>query len=267
MRVLFGSWSHLTVLFVMAFLAGCATPPKASDPEALADYRAANDPLEPANRFMFGVNEKLDTGVIRPAAVAYAAAVPQPARTGIHNILNNLGAPVRLINDMLEGKPRRAGDTAMRFVINSTVGLLGLVDVATRWGYPDHDAGFGLTFALWGMPEGPYLVLPILGPSDPRDALGFGMDVGTNPFSWIGQGAVVEALEWSRVPVGGIDERQRNDSFLESTKRTAVDPYGAFRSLYRQHQQSEVEAIREDDRATVPVWFAQPAGEIAPAAR
>lgn len=258
MRVLFADCLPMISLLVVGSLVGCATPPPASAPEALADYRATNDPFEPTNRFVFGVNEKLDAGAIRPASQAYASVVPKAARDGIHNILDNLDAPVRLVNDMLEGKPRRAGDTAMRFVINSTIGVLGVFDVATELGYPTHDANFGLTFALWGIPEGPYLVVPVLGPSNPRDTAGFGLDVATSPFSWAGQGVAVETLEWSRVPVGGIDERQRNDNFLETTKRTAVDPYGTFRSLYRQHQAAEVETIRNDNRATVPVWFAQP---------
>jgi phospholipid-binding lipoprotein MlaA len=257
MRASFAKSSRLIFLFVLGLLAACAKPP-VNDREALADFRATNDPLEPTNRFLYAVNEKLDTSIVRPVARAYGAALPQPARNGIHNVLDNLGAPVRLVNDMLEGKPRRAGDTAMRFVINSTVGVLGIFDVATGWGFPNHEAGFGLTLALWDTAEGPYLFLPFLGPSNPRDTLGFTVDVASNPFSWVGQGVAVEALEWSRVPIGGIDERQRNDNFLQTTKQTALDPYATFRSLYRQHRRAEVQKIRDDQRATVPVWFPQP---------
>jgi phospholipid-binding lipoprotein MlaA len=146
----------------------------------------------------------------------------------------------------------------MRFLINSTVGVFGIFDVATGWGYPNHEAGFGLTLAVWGTPEGPYLFLPILGPSNPRDTLGYGADVVANPFSWVGQGTAVEALEWSRVPIGGIDTRQRDDNFLQTTKQTALDPYATFRSLYRQHRRAEVQKIRDDQRATIPAWFPQP---------
>ncbi len=164
MRAPFANCPALLTLFIAGCLAGCATPPPASDPDALADFRATNDPLEPTNRVVYAVDQKLDAGIIRPVARAYGAVVPEPVRNGIHNALGNLGAPVQLMNDMLEGKPRRAGDTAMRFVINSTVGLLGIFDVATGWGYPDHDADFGLTLAVWGAPEGPFLFLPLLGP-------------------------------------------------------------------------------------------------------
>ncbi len=248
---------RLMLLLVIGLLGACATAP-VNDPEALADFRATNDPLEPTNRFLYAVNEKLDVAILRPVARAYGAVLPQPARNGIRNVLDNLGAPVRLVNDMLEGKPRRAGDTAMRLVINSTVGLLGIFDVATDWGYPNHQAGFGLTLAVWDTPEGPYLFLPLLGPSNPRDTLGYAADVVANPFSWIGQGTAVEALEWSRVPIGAIDLRQRNDSFLQTTKQTSLDPYATFRSLYRQHRLAEVQKVRDDQRATVPAWFPQP---------
>jgi len=116
---------RLMLLVVIGLLGACATAP-VNDPEALADFRATNDPLEPTNRFLYEVNETLDVAILRPVARAYGAVLPQPARNGIRNVLDNLGAPVRLVNDMLEGKPRRAGDTAMRLVINSTVGLWAL---------------------------------------------------------------------------------------------------------------------------------------------
>ena len=253
---------HLLVItaLLLADLAGCATPPPASDPDAVADYQETNDPLEPTNRVVYAIDDGLDTVILRPVAKAYRAVVPAPVREGIHNVLSNLGTPVQLSNDMLEGKPRRAGDTTMRFLINTTVGVLGFFDVAKGWGYPDHDADFGMTMALWGLPEGPFLFLPILGPSDPRDAVGLGVDTAMDPFTWVGQGAAVTALDWSRFAVRAIDARERHLDDLDSIKKTALDPYATIRSLYRQHRHAQIEDLRNDRRATIPVWFPQSAG-------
>ncbi len=249
-------------------LGGCATPPPASDPDAVADYRETNDPLEPTNRAIYAFNNGLDTIIMRPLALAYRAVVPQPLRTGIHNILNNLGTPVQLGNDVLEAKPRRAGDTTMRFFINTTVGVLGFFDVAKDWGYPNHDNDFGMTLALWGVPEGPYLFLPLFGPSNPRDGIGLGVDSAMDPFTWVGQGAAVRALDWSRRVVSAIDGRERHLDDIDNIKKTALDPYATFRSLYRQHRASQIETLRDDNRATIPVWFPQPTTQVsAPAAR
>ena len=249
-------FAPLAVLLALTVLAACATPP--TDPEALAEFRQQNDPLEPTNRVLYKINDGLDTVALRPAAMAYRAVLPQPVRNGIHNVLDNLASPVKLGNDMLEGKPRRAGDTLMRFLINSTVGLAGIFDVASDWGYPDHDADFGLTLAVWGVPDGAYLFVPLLGPSGVRDLTGYGVDVAGDPFIWVGQGTAVQALRWSRVGIRGLDERDRLDSTIEDVKKNSLDPYAAFRSAYRQSRQSQVQEIRDDNRATTP-WFAQPA--------
>ena len=253
---------HLLVIsaVLLGALAGCATPPPASDPEAVADFQEANDPLEPTNRVVYAIDDGLDTVILRPVAKAYRVVVPPPVRAGIHNVLSNLITPVQLGNDMLEGKPRRAGDTTMRFFINTTVGVLGIFDVAKGWGYPDHDADFGMTMGLWGLPEGPFLFLPILGPSNPRDAVGIGVDAAMDPFTWVGQGAAVTALNWSRRAVSAVDTRERHLDDIDSVKKTALDPYATFRSLYRQHRQARIEDVRNDRRATIPVWFPQLAG-------
>ncbi len=161
---------------------------------------------------------------------------------------------------MLEGKPRRAGDTLMRFRSTPRLAWRAVFDVATDWGYPDHDADFGLTLAIWGVPDGAYLFVPLIGPSGLRDLTGYGVDVAGDPFIWIGQGTAVEALRWSRVGIEGIDERERLDLTIESIKKDLLDPYAAFRSAYRQSRQAKVQAIRDDNRATVPAWFAQPGG-------
>lgn len=254
MRVAVGS----CLLFAL-LLAGCATPPSASHPEARAEFYRTNDPLEPTNRVLYKVNDALDRMVLRPAAVAYKAVTPEPVREGIHNVLGNLTTPGTLANDMAEGKPRRAGDTFMRFLINTTVGGLGVFDVATRWGYPAHDADFGETMALWGVPEGPFLFLPVLGPTNPRDALGHGVDIAADPFGWVGQGAVVTALTWTRFTLTALDERSRVLGELSGIKKTALDPYATFRSLYRQHRRAQIAKLRADRARTVPAWFPAPA--------
>ncbi len=244
---------------LVLLLAGCATPPPANDPDARAYYNETNDPLEPFNRKMYAVNNALDAAILRPAAVAYRDVLPDAVRTGIHNFLGNLHTPVQLSNDMLEGKPRRAGDTTMRFLINTTVGVLGFFDVAKHWGYRDHDADFGMTLAKWGVKPGPYLYLPVLGPSDPRDFTGFGVDIAADPFTWIGQGAAVEGLGYGKWAVTALDARSRLLNDIDSIKKTALDPYATFRSLYRQHRTSQIEDMENDNRATVPAWFPQPA--------
>jgi phospholipid-binding lipoprotein MlaA len=250
-----GLLRRLVPLALLCLLAGCATPP--ADADALADYQRNNDPLEPTNRVLYAINDGLDTAIVRPAAMAYHA-LPQPVRNGVHNVLTNLHGPVQLGNDMLEGKPRRAGDTLMRFLINTTVGLVGIMDVASDWGYPDHTADFGLTLALWGIPEGPYLFVPLIGPSNFRDIGGYGIDIVGDPLNWIGQGAAVTALRWSRAGVRGIDTRERLDKTIEDIKRNSLDPYATFRSAYGQSRAAQVQEIRDDQRATVPAWFAQP---------
>lgn len=245
----------LLALALGASVAACATKPPASDPDALADYQATNDPLEPTNRVFYAINNGLDTVILRPLALGYRYAVPEPMRNGIHNALSNIGTPVQLTNDMLEGKPRRAGDTVMRFVINTTVGLLGFIDVATKWGYPNHDADFGMTLASWGVPEGPFLFLPVLGPSDPRDAVGFGVDIVIDPFTWVGKphDPTITALNWTRFGLNAVDLRERVEDFLQQIKKTALDPYATFRSLYRQHREAQIQKLKDDTRATTPV--------------
>jgi phospholipid-binding lipoprotein MlaA len=250
---------HLVLIatLLLGNLAGCATPPPASDPDAVADYKETNDPLEPTNRVMYAIDNGIDTVLLAPVARAYRFVFPEAVRNGVHNVLSNLDTPVQLSNDMLSGKPRRAGDTTMRFLINTTVGVVGIFDVAKKWGYPNHESDFGMTMALWGVPEGPFLFLPVFGPSDPRDGIGLGVDAGMDPFNWVGQGAAVRGLNWSRWFMNAVDQRERHLDDIESTKKTALDPYATFRSLYRQHRRSQIETARNDNRATVPVWFPQ----------
>lgn len=257
-----GSVRSLALAALMAAgLGACATAPPADDPEAVAEFKELNDPAEPTNRVFYAVNTALDEALLEPVARGYRAVFPDVVRTGISNILVNLGTPVRLGNDILAGKPRRAGDTTMRFFINSTAGVLGFFDVATDMGYKRTDTDFGLTLANWGVEEGPFLFLPVLGPSGPRDLTGFVVDRAADPFTWVGQGTAVTALGWSRTGVSAISVRAQVLDPVEQIKKTALDPYATFRSLYRQYRTGELKKLKEDNRATVPVWFRDRAGE------
>ncbi len=224
-----------------AALGGCATPPPADDPEALTEYRATNDPLEPTNRALFEVHEAVDRAVLEPVARAYRAVVPPPVRTGVHNFLGNLRSPVVLVNDLLQGNRERAEITLGRLMINSTVGLAGLIDVAAMIGVPGHSEDFGQTLAVWGMGEGPYLFIPLLGPSNPRDLAGFVVDVLTNPFTWVGQGAAVDSLNTARLVISGVDTREELLDTVDEIRRTSLDPYATIRSGSRQRRQAEIE--------------------------
>lgn len=225
-------------------LAGCATRPDASDREALAEYQANNDPLEPLNRGLYDVNNVIDAAVLRPAAVAYRAAVPPPLREGVRNALGNLRAPTILMNDILQGETDRAGRTAARFFINSTLGIGGLVDVAAwQFGIPGHGEDFGQTLAIWGVGEGPYLFVPVLGPSNARDLTGAGVDAVASPWFWFGQGEIVEALRWVRTGMTVLDAREGVLDTMDNLYATSLDPYSTLRSAYRQRRQGEINNV------------------------
>ncbi len=244
--------------FALLLLASCATPPPKSQPEALAAYRETNDPLEPTNRVLYEVSNDIASVSLTPAARAYRWALPEGVRASVANVLSNLGSPVRFGNDVLQASPRRAGDTLMRFLINTTFGLGGIFDVASGWGYPSHSSDFGMTLAVWGVPPGPYLFLPLLGPSDPRDTLGFAADTAANPVEAMGSGPGITAYNWSTLGLNTLSGYAQNLPAIDEVKRTALDPYATFRSLYRQHRQAEIEAAKKGRPATIPVWFSLP---------
>ena len=250
--------ARLLLGFALLSIAACAQRPPASDPEALADFRELNDPIEPTNRFFYRVNDTIDTYALRPAAIAYRDVVPGAVRRPIHNVLTNLGTPALFANDVLSAKPRRAGDSLMRFLINTTAGGLGLFDVATGWGYPDHSSDFGLTLALWGVGQGPFLFLPVIGPSNPRDATGFGTDIVLDPLTWASFGGST-AVGVTRYGFNALDTRERFIDPVDQIKRSALDPYATFRSLSRQNRAAEIAKAKQDAPATVPAWFPRPA--------
>jgi len=234
-------WSPpLACLGAALLLAGCATPPPASDPEALAEYRENNDPLEPANRAVQTFNEGLDRAVVKPVAIGYREYVPRPVRRGVRNVLNNLRGPVILFNDMLQGEPRRAGDTLGRFLLNSTFGVAGVFDVAEAWfGVSRHTEDFGQTLAVWGVGEGPFLFLPLAGPTNLRDLAGSGVDGATNVVSWVAP--PVSGLRYVRGGLNLVDTREALIDPVEEMRRTSLDPYATIRTAYRQRRRADIE--------------------------
>ncbi len=243
------SYRRLIVLLAaLTLVAGCASQPRpgaeqwaANDAQDLAEeVNDENDPLELFNRFSFSFNLALDTLVIRPVAVTYRFLLPREARDAVRNVLRNLRSPVVLANDLLQGEWQRAETTLVRFLVNSTVGVLGLFDVAADWGYAHHDEDFGQTLAVHGVGEVFYLVIPVLGPSSARDGVGFLVDIYLDPLTYVANNNDAEDLLLARTGTAGIDTRSRNIEALDDLKRDSIDFYARMRSLYRQRRANEI---------------------------
>ena len=215
---------------------GCATPPPASDKEAVAAFEKDNDPYEPFNRAMFEFNLVLDDAVLRPVAYLYKEGIPEQIQYNIHSFLSNLRSPVIFANDVMQGDMDRAGNTLLRFGMNTTLGLLGIVDFATEAGIPKHNEDFGQTLATWDVDQGPYLVLPIFGPSNPRDAVGLVVDTLIDPIMWVASTDV----QIGRRVVEAVDRRARHFDAINDMQTNSLDFYSAVKSLYRQRREAEI---------------------------
>ncbi|MGI9170618.1 MAG: MlaA family lipoprotein, partial [Caulobacteraceae bacterium] len=191
------------------------------------------DPWESLNRRGYAINGVLDRILIRPAAMLYRALTPGAIGKGLHNAVTNLGEPLVFINDVLQLRPRRAAEATVRFAVNSTVGLAGLIDVVARDGIVHHDSGFGDTLGRYGVKPGPYLFVPVIGPSTVRDLFGAGVDIVTDPVHWANYPYRTEIGVGDTV-IGGLDTRAAADDQLEAILADAADPYATLRSVYLQ---------------------------------
>src|SRR5437764_11489467 len=240
----------LSKLFAVSLLilSGCASHPDAAQ-QAGTYAEDFNEPLEDTNRKIFEFNQFVDRNAIVPVAKAYRDTVPDPVRDSLRDFINNLRAPIIFVNDALQGQFQQAGETMGRFVINSTIGMGGVVDVAGRWGVPFHEADLGLTLGTWGIPEGPSLVVPVLGPSTPRDlgaqvAEGFG-----DPWNRLVTGSPWNLywIPFVRGGLSGIDTRSRYIETLADIERTSLDYYATIRSLYRQRRAALIRHEKEEN--------------------
>ena len=230
------------VAILALWLAGCASMPPT--PEMIA----ANDPWEPTNRDTLKLNGKIDKYFVIPTVGVYFFLVPQGGRRAIHNFLQNVALPNVFVNDVLQGEAKRAGQTLARFTINTTLGLGGLFDPATsKFHIPGHGEDFGQTLAVWGVGEGPYLVLPFFGPQPPRDAFGQVADVYLDPTNHL---HLKEHLWWDvgRYYFTLLDLRGQTYSTVQGIQRGSVDYYASLRSLYRQLRNNEIRNGRPDTR-------------------
>jgi len=226
-------------------LGACAsTPPKttATDVTAADADEGTNDPFENVNRAVFDFNITLDDYVLKPVAKGYRDVTPLPIRKAVSNFLSNLGAPIRFANDGLQGNGERAGQTFIRFWYNTFLGVGGIVDVGTALGVPYHDADFGQTLGVWGVGTGPYLMLPLLGPSNPRDAIGYGVDSYADPFTQGMAAANHDIANYLRAGISIVSNRSQTIDELDELRRGSLDFYAAVRSLYQQKRAGDVRA-------------------------
>jgi phospholipid-binding lipoprotein MlaA len=228
-------------------------PPVVDAPTAVGEsVDAAYDPLQGFNRGSFGFSMGVDHAVLRPVARGYMAVTPNPVRRRVSAVVYNLGEPSTTVNDILQGKPKRAGRSSARFLINSTIGVLGIWDVATGMGLKAHDADFGQTFGRYGVRPGPYLYVPVIGPSNFRDGVGRVLDFFTDPVGIVG-GGYTTTFGASRLAAQTVDTRARADNAFRALD-DATDPYVTARSAYGQYREAfireatgEVQALPDFD--------------------
>ncbi|MDQ6684992.1 MAG: VacJ family lipoprotein [Pseudomonadota bacterium] len=266
-RPIVRGWPLLALLLALASLAGCATTramPVCDD--------AAADPFEPVNRRVFAFDLTLDRVLIKPAAEAYRAVLPEVVRERIHSMLDNLKEPLIFANDVLQGRGDAAAITGKRFVVNSTLGLAGLFDRASGFGLAKQSGDFGQTLYAWGVDDGPYLVLPLFGPSNLRDTVGLGVEFYASPTGQIGSSGVRHDVSLSTGIADGLDLRSRNIETLEELEKNSLDFYAYLRSVTRQNRRAillaatgQADPCRSAGEELVDPGAATPAGGAASA--
>jgi phospholipid-binding lipoprotein MlaA len=219
------------VVALAPLLGGCAT----------TTQDLSYDPLEPVNRFFFDINQRLDRHAALPAATYYADTVPSPVRGHLHNLLANLSGPVTTANYIMQGEFGYASEALQRFIINSTIGVVGIYDVATDWDLPERNRDFGETLGQLGVPAGPYLVIPLGGSSALRDFAGSYVDGFFSPLRYVGDYNGRPYVGMFKNVLGTVDARSANLNAYRDIERSSVDYYATMRSLYLQRRARQVE--------------------------
>ncbi len=210
------------------------------------------DPIEPINRAIFSFNNVADRIVLEPVAKGYKK-LPSPIQSGISNFLSNLRAPLVVVNQLLQGQRENAFESTGRFLINSTVGVFGLFDVADKIGFEEKEEDFGQTLATWGVGDGFYVVLPLFGPSNLRDTTGMVMTMMTDP---INAYAVSEGEAWivpMRTAANAVDQRSKIIDEVNALRDNSVDYYAAVRSSYYQNRNAAINNIDDSELTPLPL--------------
>ncbi len=242
--------SRFIIFFIVFSIAvvGCAKAPDKSSLSATETIKISNtDPLEPVNRVVFSFNNIFDRLILRPIAVVYKGLMPEFIRNRVTYSLNNLSMPITAVNNILQGELRKAGVSTSRFLINSTVGVLGFFDPASSMGLESKSEDFGQTLTVWGVPSGPYLVLPFIGPSNPRDFTGLLSTSLLDPMYQVGGGSTSSSLRSYRMGTGAVDFRSQNIKVFDDLLNNSIDHYAAVRSFYSQSRESQAADNMEID--------------------
>jgi phospholipid-binding lipoprotein MlaA len=227
----------MTIVLLAAGLQGCASLPPGSVPNP-------GDPWERYNRAAWSFNDTVDRAVVKPVARAYKAVTPDVVRQGVSNFFGNLSDIPTVANDVLQGQIKSAATHLGRVAVNSTFGLLGLMDLATRMGLERQRADFGQTLGVWGLDSGPYLVVPLFGPSSVRDTAGLGVDFFTDPVLRVGDPTFQEAAAGLRV----VDRRAGVLAFEQTLTSIELDPYIFVRDGYLAMRRNAVNHGDSSDR-------------------
>lgn len=223
-----------SVLSVLGLAAVMAAPGVAHAQEA------QSDPWEGFNRNLYAVHDSVDQAVLEPVARGYRAITPRPVRRGVLNFLRNLRGPVIFVNDVLQGEIGRAGTTAARFGVNTTVGIAGVFDPATNIGLERHDEDFGQTLAVWGVDSGPYIFVPLLGPTTVRDGAGRIVDIALDPLTWA-EFDDADSVRAGRTILTGVAARELVLETVDDIRRDLPDPYVTIRSSYGLLRESAIQ--------------------------
>lgn len=244
MRGIIRSSFLLPVMLLGLGLAGCSST--GSNTVVVGEGIAVDDPLEETNRVILDVNEAVDKAVLEPVARGYRAATPRAFRFALRNFLRNLKSPIIIANQLLQGDLEGTANSTGRFVINTLAGFGGILDLAEEGGIPYEPEDFGQTLAVWGVGNGPYLVVPLLGPSTARDATGTLVDMYADPLRIYLFNIDREEWHYGRVAAGVIDQREEMLDLIDDLRRNSFDYYAAVRSAYIQRRHALIRDLDAD---------------------
>ncbi len=255
MKNKFRSVIFLLIIIFSFNLYGAASDQVSTEPDDFETSQVEDeiyDPIEPINRAIFSFNNVADRVILEPIAKGYKK-LPSPVQTGISNFLSNLRAPLVVINQILQGQGENAAQSTGRFLVNSTIGIFGLIDVAEKVGLEEKEEDFGQTLATWGVGDGFYIVLPLFGPSNLRDTTGMVMTMVTDP---INAYAVNEGEAWvvpMRTAANAVDQRSKIIDEVNALRDNSLDYYAAVRSSYYQNRNAAINNIDDSELTPLPL--------------